>query len=87
MDPGISDDEVLDIANNEGAPLLTGDKDFGELVYRQRRIMSGVILIRLAGLSPLQKGEIVTQAINQHQAELPNSFAVISPGAIRIRHG
>ncbi len=30
MEPGIYDDEVLDLANNEGAMLLTSDKDFGE---------------------------------------------------------
>jgi predicted nuclease of predicted toxin-antitoxin system len=34
MEPGISDDEVLDLANQEGALLLTSDKDFGELVFR-----------------------------------------------------
>jgi hypothetical protein len=47
--------------------------------------MTGVILIRLAGLSPSQKAEIVTLAIKQHQAELFQVFAVITPGAIRIR--
>lgn len=30
MAPSISDDEVLRIANNESAPLITSDKDFGE---------------------------------------------------------
>ena len=85
MDPGISDDVVLDIANRENAPLITADKDFGELVYRQKRLMTGIVLIRLAGLSPMQKAEIVSAAINQHQTELPDSFAVVTPGAIRIR--
>lgn len=85
MEPGISDDEVLEIAHNEVAPLLTADKDFGELVYRQHRLMTGVILIRLAGLSPLHKAEIVALAITQHQAELSQVFAVVTPGAIRIR--
>ena len=33
MEPGISDDVVLDLANREGALLLTGDKDFGELYH------------------------------------------------------
>jgi predicted nuclease of predicted toxin-antitoxin system len=37
LEPGISDDKVLEIANNEAAPLLTADKDFGELVYRHHR--------------------------------------------------
>ncbi|MDI6791317.1 MAG: DUF5615 family PIN-like protein [bacterium] len=59
MDPGISDDVVLDLANRETALLLTADKDFGELVfYRQRRFRVGIVLIRLAGLSPMTKADI-----------------------------
>jgi predicted nuclease of predicted toxin-antitoxin system len=32
--PGISDEEVLQLANERDALLLTTDKDFGELVFR-----------------------------------------------------
>lgn len=42
MEPGISDDAVLELANREAALLLTADKDFGELVFRQRRVLLGV---------------------------------------------
>jgi predicted nuclease of predicted toxin-antitoxin system len=49
MDPGISDEKVLAAANDINALLLTTDKDFGELVYRLRRISAGVLLIRLGG--------------------------------------
>ena len=58
MEPGISDDTVLDLANQEATLLLTADKDFGELVFRQRRLMPGIVLIRLAGLSPTRKAAI-----------------------------
>lgn len=85
MEPGISDDTVLDLANRETALLLTADKDFGELVYRQRRLAPGVVLIRLAGLSPMSKAEIVASTINKHATELQRAFTVITPGRIRIR--
>ncbi len=85
-DAGISDDEVLEMANEKTALLLTADKDFGELVFRQRRVTSGVVLIRLAGLSPTRKAEIVVSAIMKHGTELMHSFSVITPGAVRIRH-
>jgi len=85
MGPGISDDAVLDLANREVAMLLTADKDFGELVFRQHRLVSGVVLIRLAGLSPTRKAEVVASAIKQHTAELQHAFTVITSGAIRIR--
>jgi len=85
MQSGISDDLILDRANQEMAILLTADKDFGELVFRQKRISMGVILARLAGLSPLRKAEIVSTAINQHLSDLENSFTVIVPDSLRIR--
>ena len=85
MAPGISDDVVLDLANREVALLLTADKDFGELVYRRHRFAPGVVLIRLAGLSPMSKAEVVASAINKYAPELPRAFAVITPGRIRIR--
>ncbi len=33
MDAGISDEAVLQLANDQNALLLTSDKDFGELRY------------------------------------------------------
>ncbi len=85
MEPGISDDVVLDLANARGDVLVTVDKDFGELVYRQRRLSCGVLLVRLPGLSTSRRASIVASAVNEHGNELPGAFAVLTPGAIRIR--
>jgi predicted nuclease of predicted toxin-antitoxin system len=85
MEPSISDEIVLERANQKGALLLTADKDFGEIVFRQRRITAGVVLIRLAGLSPGTKAAIVSDVIREHSSELLHAFTVISPGMVRIR--
>jgi predicted nuclease of predicted toxin-antitoxin system len=85
LEPGIPDDVVLDLANQGADVLLTADKDFGELVFRQRRVASGILLVRLAGLSPVRKAEVVASAVNQHSGELPGAFAVLMPGSFRIR--
>ena len=85
MAPGISDDEVLLKANKESAILLTADRDFGDLVFRQGRLIEGVVLIRLAGLSSKSKADQVSSAINHHGNELQKAFSVITPGSIRIR--
>lgn len=85
MDPGISDDEVLERANVAGSILVTPDKDFGELVYTQRRSHHGVILLRLFGLSPDEKARTESIAVDQHTDEIFGSFVVIEPGKIRIR--
>jgi predicted nuclease of predicted toxin-antitoxin system len=85
MDPGILDDAVLGLANQRGALLLTADKDFGELVYRLGRMNTGVLLLRLAGLSREAKENAVVSVIRDHEAELLRAFSVISAGAVRIR--
>ncbi|MBF8278004.1 MAG: hypothetical protein HW390_3077 [Candidatus Brocadiaceae bacterium] len=66
MEPGISDGNVLDLANRGGYLLITADKDFGELVFLQQRLMSGIILIRLTGLSPMNKIEEIVEAISNN---------------------
>jgi predicted nuclease of predicted toxin-antitoxin system len=85
LSPSIADDEVLREANNQEALLLTEDKDFGELVYRLGRVHAGVVLIRLAGLPPSSKADVVAKVIQDHSSELPGAFTVISPGTVRIR--
>ena len=85
MEPGISDEQVLKQANQLSALLLTSDKDFGELVFRLRRLSSGVILLRLAGLANSKKADLVVQIIHQYGEELVGAFTVISPQNLRIR--
>ena len=85
MKPGISDEKVLNIANKEMSILITADKDFGELVFRQKKINLGVIFLRLAGLSPEAKAEIVVTAIKNHKDEIQGNFTVIMLGAVRVR--
>ena len=51
-----------------------------------RRILQSLrILIRLTGLSPMNKAEVIASALNKHGAELYQAFTVIMAGAIRIR--
>jgi predicted nuclease of predicted toxin-antitoxin system len=85
MEPGIPDDKVLSLANQEEAILLTADKDFGEVVIRQRRRVPGILLVRLPGLSAARKAEVVSSAVSQHSAELPDAIGVLTPSAFRVR--
>ena len=85
MDPGVTDDQVLDRANECSALLLTEDKDFGEIVFRQGSIHNGVVLIRLDGLSSGAKASTVSEAFREFSDEMPGGFTVVSPDRIRIR--
>lgn len=85
MAPGISDGKLLGLANGKKAILITADKDFGEIVFRQRRVTEGAFLIRLSGLPQEVKAKLVAQAIEKHSAELVGAFTVITRNHIRIR--
>ena len=85
LSPSITDEEVLRQANARSAVLLTADKDFGELVFRQGLVHSGVILLRLAGLANVTKAQIVAEVCRDRTAELIGAFSVVSPGQVRIR--
>ena len=85
LSPGITDEAVLELANGDERVLLTVDKDFGELVYRLRKVAYGVLLVRLPGLAPAHKANAVLESIREHGSEMPGAFTVVSPGLVRIR--
>jgi len=85
MSPGITDEVVLRESRNTASVLITADKDFGELVFRQRQASNGVLLIRLWGLTPSMKAAVISAAIQERGQELRGALAVLSPGSIRIR--
>lgn len=85
MDPGIADDEVLRLANERDALLITADKDFGELVFRLGRASPGVLLIRLPGLAAAERANVLSAVVRAHGVELAAAFSVVSAGRVRIR--
>jgi len=56
---GADDEQIFQAASRSNELLITADKDFGEIVFRQKRVTQGVLLIRLSGLSPRTKAETV----------------------------
>lgn len=52
-------------------------------MHRQRRATGGVLLIRLAGLPPESKADIVSSFVRDRAAELEGGFTV-APGAARV---
>jgi len=85
LDPGLADEDVLALAVTQGAVLITADKDFGEIVFRQRRAAAGVLLIRLAGLSQYAKATLVVRTVQAHSGQLRHAFTVVTPAHVRVR--
>lgn len=84
-DPSIGDDVILAKSASENAILITADKDFGELIFRLRRVTAGVILLRLHGVPPLQKAYTVSSVIAHVCAGMVNQFTVVRRRSYRVR--
>ena len=83
--PSISDEEVFNLANEHEAILLTADKDFGAIVFQQRQVNAGVVLLRLHGASSSEKVEKVTDLFEMHREEVQGAFVVLTRDRVRIR--
>jgi predicted nuclease of predicted toxin-antitoxin system len=83
--PGISDPEVLERAQASGSVLPTGDKDFGELVFRRGAGSGGVVLFRLPGLAQQDKARFAVQAFRRYGAQFKGAFTVVERARVRIR--
>lgn len=86
LSPGITDEEVLAMARKNDAILITGDKDFGNLIFRLGKLSAGIILYRLAGLNNDEKAALVLKVIEDYLEELAESFTVITADHIRIKN-
>ena len=82
---GASDKDVLEAAGAGGRILITEDRDFGELVIRQRLGVRGMILLELDRLSSAAEADAVAEVVSVHADKLLGNLVVIEPGRIRIR--
>jgi len=81
---GIKDDAVLHKAVKEDRILITSDKDFGDMIFRDKKFHVGIILLRLLDERPQNKINIIEQIIKNHSHELYGNFTVATEKLIRI---
>jgi predicted nuclease of predicted toxin-antitoxin system len=83
--PGIKNGNVLEKANREGRILVTNDKDFGELIYRQEKHSQGIILLRLEIDTPEARLLLLRKIIRTYGEKIQNKFIVATETKIKIR--
>jgi len=85
MAAGASDPEILDRADGDGRLLLTEDKDFGDLVFRSRRAVPGLVLLRLDAWQAAAKWTRLASAIAHFGEGLMGRYVVIEETRFRAR--
>jgi len=83
--PGADDEVLLNRAQQEDRVVLTFDTDFGTLAFqRDLPASSGIILFRLALVSPPAVAEAVLKAIRSRD-DWEGHFSVVDDAQIRMR--
>ncbi len=83
--PGTSDDAVLNRAFEEVRVVLTEDRDFCELVFRDRKQTRGIVLIRIPDSQRQEKAIRILALIADHSDMLQDAMTTLTVNSIRIR--
>lgn len=81
---GVDDKEVIKKANEQNRILITNDKDFGELVFREKKQHKGVILLRLENERAVNKIAVLKRLLEKYESSLHGHFIVVTENTVRI---
>jgi predicted nuclease of predicted toxin-antitoxin system len=83
---GSSDELVLAKAHKESLILLTFDRDYGELIYKDLLpVPLGLIYFRLANYLPLDAANIFLKLVENKELQLEGFFTIVEDDKIRQR--
>lgn len=84
--PSIKDNIVMDIAIKEERTILTFDRDYGELIFKNNyKPKKGVIYLRLDQYRPDEPGKIIAELIDESRYDFDNALTVLDKNGIRQR--
>ena len=82
---GMKDLQILEKANLENRIIITNDKDFGELIFKNSHTHKGVIFLRLNDETSTNKILILKNLFENHLQLIDNqSFIVVTDELIRV---
>ena len=83
--PHTTDTQVMNRADRENRLLLTEDKDFGDLVFRQARPVPAIVLLQIDSTRRSHKGARLLAAIDRFGDNLLRNYTVIEAARFRSR--
>ncbi len=84
IDKRMPDDRVCELANSEQRIIITNDKDFGEIVFYQKKIAYGIILLRVKGQKSAEKIVVLDKLLENYQDKIANHFVVLTKTKFRF---
>jgi predicted nuclease of predicted toxin-antitoxin system len=78
ISPGLSDSEILKIGDKENRIVITFDKDFGELIFKEKiSFKAGIIFLRFVPFSPSEPASIISELLNR-EIPLQGMYSVLT---------
>ena len=85
IQPRAADPGLLALAHESGRIVLTRDKDFGDLIFRDGIPTAGVILVRLRASDQFERRELLKPFWPEMETSAPGAMVVVANDRIRIR--
>lgn len=82
---GVTDLEVIELAAAEHRLLLTGDKDFGDLIFRGARAVPGLVLMRLPSEQHALREKRLVATVQAFGDRLYGHYTVVEEKRSRLR--
>jgi len=77
------DEAILGLANSERRIIVTNDRDFSEMIFRENRPHFGVVFLRLRDQRTKSKIAVLEGLLQAYSGRLEGEFVVASENQIR----
>ena len=84
--PGASDLEILKQAQEENRIIMTFDRDYGELIYRYKLSVPGVLYFRFDPSTPKEPADVLLKILKENRVVIRGKFTVVKRDGIRQRN-
>lgn len=85
-DPSVKDQVVMELAINMNRTIITFDRDYGELIFKQQyRPTNGVIYLRIPEYTPNSLAELIFSLVSNANISFKNALTVVDVNGIRQR--
>ena len=85
INPEMPDTAIIELAEKEDAIIISMDKDFGELIFKNKIQHKGILLLRLEDAVAEEKLAVIQNIFPEHLLNIKNKFAVYQNGKLRTR--
>jgi len=80
---GLSDRDILDLAKAKGRIVVTFDKDFGQIIFKEKYKSQGLILLRFVPESPQQISKRILQLLAT-KIRIEKNVVVIKEDSVKV---